>query len=572
MTSSLDDRRPGKLTRRALFRLTGGAAAFAAIAAACQPTTSAPSGSAAATSAPAGSAAKARVGGQAVISFGEPDTLLSTASRALVFAYIRSFIANGLVRLKYPDMTVAPDLADTFTASSDGKTYTFNLHPGVKWHDGAAFSGDDVKFSLEFFCRPDNAAPLSSDFGNIVGAKEFKAKSATEVTGIKASADKVEISLVAPSPNFLTSVATTTIFPKHVLKDVAPADFPKHAFARKPIYTGPFKVDEWKSGESITYSAFTDHFRGRPNLDKVVQRVYPDPSAPLADLRTGVLQEAFVTSDQYAEFKSNTGSWATQELAGTLGWYLQWDMTNKTFPFGEKDFRIAMSSAIDRKTLVDALFKGLAEASYSLASPLSWVYNPNVPKYDYDPNKAKQLLDGLGWKPGADGIRVKNGQRLEFATMVTSTSKDWFLAIQPMLQAIGVGTSKVDVVDFGTWISRLAVGKYEQTIGGWGNYAIDPRSDLSVHFYSVTKAARGDDTGYKNEQVDQLFAQALKAGSHDEEKRLYDQIQMIAEGDCVHGYLFRPKVLNVNVKNLRLPQAKIQAEIYDQLPTWELGQ
>jgi ABC-type transport system substrate-binding protein len=77
-----------------------------------------------------------------------------------------------------------------------------------------------------------------------------------------------------------------------------------------------------------------------------------------------------------------------------------------------------------------------------------------------------------------------------------------------MLQAVGIGISKVDVVDFPTWISRLNVGKYESTMNGWGNFAIDPRADLAAHFWSPTKAARGDGTGYKNDQVDQLFAQA----------------------------------------------------------------
>ena len=568
MSSSSEDRHTGRISRRALFRMTGSAAAFAALAAACQPTTTAPSGGAsaapAASGAPAASPA-AKVGGTAVISLGEPDTL-GFGSRSLTFAYIRSFIANGMVRLKYPDMTVVEDLA-TYTASSDGKTYTFTLKKGVKWHDGDAFTSNDVKFTLELYAHPANPAPLSDDFANIDGAKAFKAKTATEITGIKASADQVVITLVNPSPSFLTAVATTTILPQHILKDVAPPDLAKHAFARKPVYTGPFKVDEWKSGESITYSAFPDHFKGRPNLDKVVQRIFPDPSTALAELRTGGIQQGFVNPDQFDEFANDKQKWDTQQLAGSTGWFLSFDMTSKDFPFGEKAFRQAVSHAIDRNALIQGLFKGRADKSYSLSSPLSWVHNANVPKYDYDVNKAKQLLDDLGWKPGSDGIRVKDGKRLEYATMVTSTSKDWFLAVQPMLKAVGIGTTKVDIVDFGTWISRLNIGKYESTVNGWGNFAIDPRADLAAHFRSPRF---GDATGYKNEQVDALFAQAAKATSREDEKKAYDQLQMIAEGDAVYVYLFRPQLLDVNVKNLTLPQAKIQAEIYDGLPRWEL--
>jgi peptide/nickel transport system substrate-binding protein len=576
--------RAGRLTRRQFLEATGGVALISFLAEACAPNappapaaaTAAPTSVAATTAAPPAAPATAaptvaaRAGGQAIISFGEPDTLLMSESRALVSAYIRSFIANGLVRLKYPDMTVIEDLADKYSVSADGKTYSFELHPGVKWQDGQPFSSDDVKFTFEYFCHPDNPKPLTDDMANIVGAKEFKAKQATEISGLKLGPDHVEISLVAPSNSFLVNVAVAIIMPKHILQDVAPPDFPKHAFARQPIYTGPFKVDEWKGGESITYSAFVDHFKGRPKLDKVVQRIFPDPTTAVTELRSGGIQQAFIASpDQYADFQNNS-SYSTQELAGTLGWFFSWDMTNQTFPFAEKDFRIAVSRAIDRTTLVDSLFRGLAEPGYSLASPLSWISNPNLPRYDYDPAQSKHLLDGLGWTAGSDGIRVKNGQRLEYAMMVTSTTKDWFLAIQPMLQAVGIGISKVDVVDFPTWISRLNVGKYESTMNGWGNFAIDPRADLAAHFSSPTKAARGDATGYKNDQVDQLFAQASKATSHDEEKRLYDQIQMIAEGDCVYACLFRPKQLGATTNNLVIPNAKIQAEIYDALPSWTI--
>lgn len=552
-----------KLTRRQIMQLSGGAAAYAAIVA-CQPS-SPVTGSP--TPGGATSAPSTKVGGQAIISLGEPDTLGPT-TRALVGAYIFSFIANGLVRLKYPDMTVVPDLADSFAASTDGKTYTFNLHRGVKWHNGQAFSSDDVKFTFEFAAHPLNPTPLSIDLANIVGVKDFKDKKATEITGIKATADKIEISLIAASPNFLTSEAVRKILPKAVLASVSPADIAKDPFARKPIYTGPFKVDEWKSGESVTYSAFTDHFKGRPTLDKIVQRIFPDPSTALAELRAGGIQQAFVTPDQFADFQNNS-AYATQQLAGTTGWFLSWDMTNKALPFGEKSFRQAVSHAIDRKTLVATVFKGLADENYSLTSPLSWVYNANAPKYAYDQAKAKQLLDDLGWKVGSGGIREKGGQRLEYGTMVTTTTRDWFLAIQPMLQAVGIGTTKVDVVDFPTWISRLNVGKYESTVNGWGNFAIDPRSDLAAHFRFPRTS--GDATGYKNDQVDALFAQAASAVSQEEQKRIYDQIQMIAEGDAVYAYIVRPKVLEVNVKALSLPQAKIQAEIYDGLPKWGLS-
>src|SRR5579859_301086 len=195
--------------------MTGGVALVGLLAQACAPAAPSPSAGAAptiaaATPAPAAAAptppaaaatapaAAARPGGQAIIALGEPDTLLMSESRALVGAYVRSFIANGLVRLKYPEMTVVEDLASTYAVSADGKTATFELHPGVKWQDGQAFSSDDVKFTFEYLGHPDNPHPLTDDFKNIVGAMEFKAKKATAISGLKTTADHVEISLIAP--------------------------------------------------------------------------------------------------------------------------------------------------------------------------------------------------------------------------------------------------------------------------------------------------------------------------------------------------------------------------------------
>src|SRR5689334_7130056 len=197
--------RAGRWTRRQLLATTAGVALVGYLLEACAPAsspaapaTAAPKPAAAPTAPPAAAAttgaaaapataaataaptaapaAAARTGGQAIISFGEPDTLLASESRALVGAYIRSFIANGLVRLKYPDMTVVEDLADKYSATPDGKTYTFELHPGVKWQDGQPFSADDVKFTFEYLGHPDNPHPLTDDFGNIVGANAFKAR------------------------------------------------------------------------------------------------------------------------------------------------------------------------------------------------------------------------------------------------------------------------------------------------------------------------------------------------------------------------------------------------------------
>ena len=210
-------------------------ATSASTASAAQATSATPASAAQAAPPPQASAPAAS--GQAVVhSLTEPDTLLSIASRTLLAGQYFSFIANGLTRLRQPDMDVDKDLADSWMVAPDGKTITFALHPGVKWHDGQPFTAQDVKFTYELWAHPDYPGPLPPNLALIDGAQAYKARQATEISGIKILGDNsVQFSLTQPSALFLATTASMKLLPQHVLKDVAPADVQKDPFARQPV-------------------------------------------------------------------------------------------------------------------------------------------------------------------------------------------------------------------------------------------------------------------------------------------------------------------------------------------------
>jgi len=122
-----------------------------------------------------------------------------------------------------------------------------------------------------------------------------------------------------------------------------------------------------------------------------------------------------------------------------------------------------MSRAIDRKAITDSFFRGKAEPNFSLASPLSWIYDANVPKFDYDVDRAKQLLDEAGWLPGPDGVRQKDGLRLDFKLNLSTRTKGWATAVQPFLKNVGI-QYQLDVVEFGTWILAAQSGPARRLI------------------------------------------------------------------------------------------------------------
>lgn len=501
---------------------------------------------------------------QAVLNLGEPDTLFSGASRSALAGFIYNFIGNGLVRFRHPDMDVVADLAESWTMSPDGRTYTFTLRRGVRWQDGEPFSAQDVKFTFELWAHPEWPGPLSANVATIQGAQTYKDKQASEITGIKIlGGQRIQVTLTQPSAVFLAGLALAIMLPRHLLKDVPPADAQKHPFARKPVYTGPFMVDAWRTGEGLTFAASPNHFRGRPRLDTIIGRNIPDPAAAQAELRAGGVQLGTTDPDHYDGFARDS-TFKTQTLAGGGGWFLQFDLTNPLF--SDRRVRQAISHSIDRKAIIDSVFRGKAEANFSIPSPLSWVFNPKISRFDFNVERAKALLDEAGWKAGPDGIRGRDGRRLDFALNCTARTKDWAVSLQPFLKNVGINM-KVDVVEFGTWIQRLRVGVHEASFGGWFNFIIDPRADLQAHFLSPRPV---DASGYRNDRVDRLFKQARTATDRTQEKKIYDEIQEVTARDAVYVYLWRPQDLLVARNTLVIPEVKTQSELYQSAPRWEL--
>jgi peptide/nickel transport system substrate-binding protein len=515
---------------------------------------------AAATTAPA---AATRTGGQIIIPFiSDPDSLMSGVSRSAGVAGIYTYIANGLTRLSHPDLAVEPDLAEKWDVSADGKTYTFQLRKGVKWHDGQSFSANDVKFSFEFWSKPDWPGPLPAFLVPITGAQAFKDGSAPEISGIKVLADdRVEINLATFSNTFLAGAATQKLLPRHVLREVAGADAAKHPFNRKPIYTGPFMVDEWKAAESVSFRAFPEYFGTRPKLDSIIGRILPDEATRMAELRAGGIQLGLVPADQYDSFANDTATFRAYQLSGPGGWHITFDLTNPMF--SDVRVRKAMNHAVDRQAVVNSVYRGQAEPSYSVASPLSWVFNANAARYEYDVKKAKALLDEAGWMVGSDGVRVKDGKRFEFKAITYTQVQDMALATQPFLKAVGID-AQLEQLEFAAANARRVPGQYEAAVTGWFNFILDPRSDLSTHFENPRVV---DNTGYKNEQVDNLLRQARAATSRDEEKKLYDQAQELIANDAPYVFLWRPRELLVVRRSVEVPEAKTMTDL-NRAPTW----
>jgi ABC-type transport system substrate-binding protein len=241
--------------------------------------TSAPAAAPAATTAPAVAAKPAATGGTwAMPISGEPvfNPVVAAGSES---NHVNSTIFNQLLRLDKDTLKPAPDLAEKWEVSPDGKTWTFNLRKDVKWHDGKPFSADDVKFTFDSILNPATNTRLRGDLAAI-----------SEVQVVDPATVKFQLkSSFAPLPIFMAY--TAGIVPKHALEgqDInTAAEFNK----KSPIGTGPFKLKEYVTGSHTQLVANPDYFRGKPKLDSITFKVVPDPNAILAQLSTGELHYA----------------------------------------------------------------------------------------------------------------------------------------------------------------------------------------------------------------------------------------------------------------------------------------
>ncbi len=334
-------------------------------------------------------------GGQVVVAFNNDLTTLDphVGYDWQNWSVIKT-IFDGLMDYKPGTTDLEPDLAESFTISEDGLTYTFKLRDGVKFHNGRAMTAADVKWSLERSINPATQSPGASYFSAIKGYEDVVGGKATDLAGVAASDDKtVVITLARPDATFLHVLALNFAFtvPKEAV-EAAGADWGK-----KPVGTGGFKFVEWVPGQSMTLERFTEYNRpGVPYLDKLVFSFGLDPTVATLKLKAG---EIDILGDGIppAQFAEAMADPANKELIA-VGEQLQTGyvtMNVTVAPFDNAKVREAVNMAINKERIVKIINNRAGAATQALP-PAMPGYNPDNKGFGYDPEKAKALLAEAG--------------------------------------------------------------------------------------------------------------------------------------------------------------------------------
>ena len=346
---------------------------------------------------------------------------------------------------------------ESWDVSADGKQYTFHLRKGVTFHDGQPLTSADVKFSLGLYQNPDSLAVNSSRYKAVKEVQTPDAQTAVLV-------------LDQPSAPLLDALAYMYIYPQHALASIAPKDLVKSSWwSTSPIGTGPFKWSQYVTDQYVELVAFDKYWRGRPKLDKLINKQFKEAGSSIIALRAGDIQFTYATPDELDALKADqnlTVIPGPSQVVNYLGFSL------KDPRFQDVRVRQAFMYAIDRKTIVEQLFKGRAEVAGCAYN--NKIYLPtDLNSYAVDQAKAKSLLAAANWNS------IK-GQPIELITYYgDQLTTDVLASMQQMLAGVGIDI-KPRAVDVPTYNGILASTNFSLLFAGIGN-GPDPDAVSSVY-------------------------------------------------------------------------------------------
>jgi len=438
-------------------------------------------------------------------------------------------------------LNVKPALADRWEVP-DRLTYIFHLHPGVKFHDGRPLTSRDVKWTFDSLLQ-----------GKI---RSTKAAVYRPVDHIDAPDDLTVIfHLKDPFSPLLWNLSDGSI-------GIVPYGSGDE-ITRHPIGSGPFRFVSAEQDKDVVLERNDTYWGTKARLPRVRFMVVPDTTTRALELRKGSadLVNNALTSDILLTLEHNPNL-EVLRAPGTILNYLAFNLRDPIL----KDVRVrqAIAFAINRQPMIKYLWRDFAEPAYNVLPPQSWAYQPDVPRYDYDPEHANQILEAAGY-PRVNGIRFH-------LTMKTSTEESTRLfaaVLQQQLHDVGIALD-IRTFEFATFFSDVTRGAYQVYSLRWIGGNEDP-DIFEYAFHSSKFSPNGANRGfYSNPRIDALIDQAKSEVDQNARRQLYFEVQHILAQELPYidlWYLDNVLVHSKRVKNLTLnPSGN-----YDFLKTAEMS-
>lgn len=400
-------------------------------------------------------------------------------------------------------LNVTPALAERWE-TPDPRTYIFHIRRGVKFHDGSALTSRDVKWTFDSLLQ-----------GKIRSTKAAVYRIVDRID--TPDPNTVAIHLKEPSSTFLWNLSDGAI---GIVPFGSGDEMTSH-----PLGSGPFQFVSAETDKEVILQRNDTYWGAVPHLARVRFAVVPDATTQALELRKGSADltiDSPMPPDTVLTLERDP-SLIVQHSPGTRLAYLAFNLRDPIL----KDVRVrqAIAYALDRRPMIEYLWRGQAQPAQSVLPPQSWAYNDGVPSYEHNPDKARQLLDAAGY-PAVNGVRFH-------VAMKTSTDENTRLMVAVMQQQLrDVGISlDIRSFEFATFFADVTHGAFQlyglRWIGGNENPDI-----FEYAFHSSKFPPNGANRGYySNPRLDALIDQARRETDQTTRKRLYAEVQQILATD-----------------------------------------
>lgn len=455
----------------------------------------------------------------------EPGTLNPiTATDAYESIINNGNVYETLIERDNETLELKPLLAESWEISDDKLTYTFKLREDVKWQDGEPFTSEDIVFSYNTIMDPKVDSPQLRSYYQ-------------EIRDVEAIDDyTVKFTYARPYFLALEFCGGMPIVPKHIFDK---GDFNTNPAGRKPVGTGPFKFVKWTTGREIVLEKNPDYWGEKPYVNRIVFRIITDPSVALQVLKREELDVASLTPIQWErqtnsnDFKKNFDkfSYFTPNYS-----YIGWNSERPYF--SDKRVRTALTHLVNRELILSKVMYDLGAVVTNPFYINSPEYDKSIKPYDYNPGKAKQLLEEAGWVDhDNDGIRDKDGVKFAFEFLIpggSETGEKIATILKEELDGMGI---QMDIrkTEWAVFTTRLNERTFDAVTLAW---SMGVESD-PYQIWSSTQAESGSNfVGFKNAEADKLIEAARQ--EFDKEKRIemYRKFSEIVHEEQPYTFLF----------------------------------
>jgi peptide/nickel transport system substrate-binding protein len=430
------------------------------------------------------------------------------------FPEVMRMVYNGLTDYG-PTGELVPGVARSWTVSPEGDTFTFQLQPGVMFHDGKELTAADVKFTFESIIDPKTGSPL---LGYVPNLKTVETPS--KYTAV--------LKFNGPNVLMMPGISQLGILPKHLWDGTDPQ---KNPYLTRPVGTGPFLLKEWQRSDFLSFDANAKYFRkGRPYVDRVIFKVVADAATGIESFKNGELDAVFSQGIAgglpYAQVRqlvqAKPANMVTSEFAQNFNQNIFMNCAQP--PFDNVRVRQAIGYALNKELIIRALLQGFGRVQDSIIGDLPalrWAHDPSI-KSEYNVAKANQLLDEAGFpKKGANRFAITILATEGFRVKLSE-------AVKAMLAQVGIEAS-IKAYTWSTYIARI---RQERDTAAclWSIFIsrqVDPSIILDYLSARNLKAGGANYAQWNNAQATELIESARATANQERRKVMYQQVQRI---------------------------------------------